>query len=104
MIDRENGSQPWKERSMSTSRSSPRHNGLCTITPWSESSPYHQNQSRILDMAMPQAFDPYHQWLGIPPGEQPPHHYRLLGIASFEDNPKIIESAADRQMAHLRTF
>jgi hypothetical protein len=25
-------------------------------------------------------FDPYHKWLGIPPPQQPPHHYRLLGI------------------------
>ena len=24
-------------------------------------------------------FDPYHIWLGIPPEEQPPNHYRLLG-------------------------
>ncbi len=49
-------------------------------------------------------FDPYHRWLGIPPEEQPPHHYRLLGIALFEDQPEVIEHAADRQMAHLRTF
>ena len=49
-------------------------------------------------------FDAYHQWLGIPPEEQPPHHYRLLGVKLFEDNPSVIENAADRQMAHLRTF
>lgn len=49
-------------------------------------------------------FDPYHRWLGIPPEEQPPHHYRLLGIRLFEDQPEVIEHAADRQMAHLRTF
>lgn len=49
-------------------------------------------------------FDPYHRWLGIPPEEQPPHHYRLLGIGLFEDQPEVIEHAADRQMAHLRTF
>jgi hypothetical protein len=53
---------------------------------------------------MAEAFDPYHRWLGIPPEEQPPHHYRLLGIAVFEDQPEVIEHAADRQMAHLRTF
>lgn len=47
-------------------------------------------------------FDPYHQWLGIPPRDQPPHHYRLLGIPEFEDDPRVIESAADRQMAFLR--
>lgn len=49
-------------------------------------------------------FDPYHQWLGIPPEEQPPHHYRLLGLKPFEDNPAVIENAGDQRMAHLRTF
>lgn len=48
-------------------------------------------------------FDPYYLWLGIPPRERPANHYRLLGIALFEDNPTVIESAADRQMAHLRS-
>lgn len=49
-------------------------------------------------------FDPLHVWLGIPPDEQPADHYRLLSIRQFESNPDVIESAADRQMAHLRTF
>ena len=49
-------------------------------------------------------FDPLHVWLGIPPEEQPPDHYRLLGIKRLETNLDVIESAADRQMAHLRTF
>lgn len=49
-------------------------------------------------------FDPYYQWLGIPPEEQPPNHYRLLGIRLFEDNSSVIQNAADRQMVHLRTF
>ncbi len=49
-------------------------------------------------------FDPYHVWLGIPPAEQPPDNYRLLGIARFEENLEVIESAADRQMAHVRSF
>lgn len=48
-------------------------------------------------------FDPYYLWLGIPPHERPANHYRLLGIELFEQNPSVIESAADRQMAHLRT-
>ena len=48
------------------------------------------------------AFDPYHKWLGIPKAEQPPHHYRLLGIAPFEADPEVIEAAADRQMAYIR--
>lgn len=50
------------------------------------------------------SFDPYYTWLGIPPQEQPPNHYRLLGIALFEKSAAVIANAADRQMAHLRTF
>ena len=53
---------------------------------------------------MAEGFDPYHKWLGIPPAEQPPHHYRLLGIAIFESDPDVIEHAADRQMAHVRSL
>ncbi len=53
---------------------------------------------------MSERFDPYHEWLGIPASEQPPHHYRILGIPPFEENPTVIENAADRQMAHLRRF
>ena len=53
---------------------------------------------------MPEHFDPYHKWLGIPPEEQPPNHYRLLGVPLFIHNPNVIEHAADRQMGHLRTF
>jgi formylglycine-generating enzyme required for sulfatase activity len=49
-------------------------------------------------------FDPYYKWLGIPPSEQPPNHYRLLGIALFESDPDVISNAADRQMIHVRTF
>jgi serine/threonine protein kinase len=49
-------------------------------------------------------FDPYCQWLGIPPKDQPPHHYRLLGIERFEENEEVISRAADRQIAHVRTF
>lgn len=48
-------------------------------------------------------FDPYHRWLGIPPQEQPADYYRLLGIARFESNPDVIQEAADRQMAHVKT-
>ncbi len=51
-----------------------------------------------------EAFDPYHRWLGIPPSEQPPNLYRLLGIAPLEHDLDVIESAADRQMAHVRGF
>jgi hypothetical protein len=53
---------------------------------------------------MGKPFDPYHKWLGIPPEEQPPHHYRLLGISLFETDPDVIEAAADQRMAHLRGY
>ncbi|KKK84829.1 hypothetical protein LCGC14_2779390, partial [marine sediment metagenome] len=53
---------------------------------------------------MPQTFDPYHTWLGIPPQRQPPNHYDLLGIPLFEDKVETIEHAADRQMAHLHSL
>ena len=49
-------------------------------------------------------FDPYHRWLGIPPNEQPTNHYRLLGLSLWESDANVIESAADRQMAHVRSF
>ncbi len=52
---------------------------------------------------MASAFDPYHLWLSIPPDEQPPHHYRLLGIELFEHDLDVIEIAANRQTAFLRT-
>ncbi len=50
------------------------------------------------------SFDPYRKWLGIPPEDQPPHHYRLLGIGLFESDLDVIANAADRQMAHVRSF
>jgi hypothetical protein len=53
---------------------------------------------------MAESFDPYRKWLGIPKREQPPNHYRLLALDWFEDDPEVIEAAADRQMAHVRTY
>jgi len=53
---------------------------------------------------MSEAFDPYLNWLGIRDPKRPPNHYRLLGIDLFESDPEIISVAADRQMAHVRTF
>ena len=49
-------------------------------------------------------FDPYHKWLGIPLRDQPPNHYRLLGIELFESDAEVISHAADQRMAHLRVF
>ncbi|HEX5102658.1 MAG TPA: hypothetical protein VFV87_02535 [Pirellulaceae bacterium] len=53
---------------------------------------------------MAQAFDAYQAWLGIPPHEQPPNHYRLLGLLLFESNPALIDSAASRATAQVRGF
>jgi len=49
-------------------------------------------------------FDPYYKWLGIPPAEQPANHYRLLGLKLWESDPEVIANAADRQMAHVKTY
>src|ERR1700682_3305559 len=49
-------------------------------------------------------FDPYYKWLAIPPTEQPPNLYRLLGVNLFEADPDVIEMAADQRMAHVRNF
>ncbi len=49
-------------------------------------------------------FDPYYEWLSIPESQQPPTHYRLLGVENFESNPKVIANAADRAMVFIRTF
>lgn len=47
-------------------------------------------------------FDPLAEWLGIPANEQPPDHYRLLGLATFESDAGAIERAADERMALVR--
>ena len=54
--------------------------------------------------SLPTSFDPLHVWLGIAPEEQPADHYRLLGLRRFEDNDDVIQSATDRQVAHIRQF
>ena len=53
---------------------------------------------------MTEHFDAYHRWLGIPPKDQPANYYRLLGIDLFESDPEVIRDAAQRQMAHVRSY
>ena len=53
---------------------------------------------------MSEIFDAYHIWLGIKPEDQPPNCYRLLAIHLFEENADAIANAADRQIAHIRSF
>ena len=52
---------------------------------------------------MSNAFDPYYTWLGIPKREQPPTHYRLLGIDDYESTAEVIDNAADRVTTFLRS-
>ena len=46
---------------------------------------------------MNDSFDPYYKWLAIPPDEQPPSHYRLLGLRPLEGDPDELFSLI-RQM------
>ncbi len=53
---------------------------------------------------MSKRFDAYHAWLGIPSDEQPPNHYRLLGISLFESDEDVIQNGLDQRMAHLKSL
>jgi hypothetical protein len=53
---------------------------------------------------MSEPFDPYSEWLGIGPEEQPPDHYRLLDIDRFESDCEVISLAARKRAAHIETF
>ncbi len=48
-----------------------------------------------------ESFDPYHEWLDIPPHDQPPTFYRLLGIDDLETDPEVIDDAAKRRTTFL---
>jgi hypothetical protein len=51
---------------------------------------------------MQDGFDPYQQWLGIPPAEHPPDHYRLLGLPAFTGDRATISRAAQARIAQVR--
>ena len=53
---------------------------------------------------MADEFDPYEKWLGIPPRDQPPNHYQLLGLRIGEDNPQVIADAAQWKVVIVGTF
>jgi len=53
---------------------------------------------------MSDQFDVYATWLGIPPEEQPPDHYRLLGVPRFEKRREAIEAAVDERLGSLHAF
>jgi hypothetical protein len=58
----------------------------------------------LIEGNMSDQFDPYYSWLTILPKDQPPNHYRLLGVELFEENPGVIQTAAEQRMVYLRTF
>jgi uncharacterized protein YegL len=47
-------------------------------------------------------FNPYYTWLQIVSNDQPPNHYELLGLRSFESDRELIAQAADQRVSHLR--
>ncbi len=51
-------------------------------------------------------FDPYREWLDIPPADQPPNYYRLLGLSLFENDCAAIARGGTAQCgrAHLFRF
>jgi len=50
------------------------------------------------------SFDPYHKWLGIPPGRRTPTYYQLLGLQPGEADATVIEAAAARQTSFVARF
>ncbi len=55
-----------------------------------------------LDKPQPSDFDPYYRWLGIPKGQRPPSHYRLLGISPTEEDHEVIKGAVEHQTTLVR--
>lgn len=50
------------------------------------------------------SFDAYQEWFGIPPEEQPPTLYRLLGVEDFEQDPDKLHQGALQRIATLRKY
>ncbi len=53
---------------------------------------------------MPDDFNPYRKWLGIPEKDQPPHYYRLLNLELFEKDPEVISNAVDARMSQIKQY
>jgi hypothetical protein len=51
---------------------------------------------------MPENFDPYTNWFGIAENEQPPSHYRLLGLSEFEPETERIREAGENRTQFLQ--
>ena len=50
------------------------------------------------------SFDPYEKWLGIPPHQQPPDHYRLLGLKPFEQDRQEIQRHAEQRLRQVNMY
>jgi hypothetical protein len=50
------------------------------------------------------AFDPYWEWLQIPPDRRPADFYALLGLPPFESDPESIRRASLRRTAEVRRY
>lgn len=48
--------------------------------------------------------DLYTEWLEVPPGKRPPHHYALLGLPVFCKDLPDIEQAARKRLARLDRY
>jgi len=49
-------------------------------------------------------FDPYEQWLGIPPGPRPPNYYDLLGLPSDEPDLQRFHEASRDRYSRVQTY
>lgn len=49
-------------------------------------------------------FDPYEQWLQIPPGRRPASYYDLVGVSAEETDGRRIDAAATRRYEHVRKY
>ena len=50
------------------------------------------------------AFNPYHQWLELPPELTAPNYYQLCGLAAFESDQEKIRAAVERSVVKVRSF
>lgn len=60
--------------------------------------------ARPTTTAMSDDFDPYYEWLGIPPDARPLNHYLLLGLDVGESDRKRISNASDQRVTYLRSL
>ena len=52
---------------------------------------------------MSDSVDPYQQWLKASGHDDPPEHYRLLGLPLFESNPAVITNALGQRVVQLKS-